>query len=193
MQTIHCSSRENLFPLLLTPLLHLTCGADASDDKDLTVSSDQANAWLFLYTHLGHYGRRMLNNAWSTQVKEEIKKQKDNDISGHKLFLHHLRISKAIKILDLTNHRKLLFYSINLLLASSREPSADQSTRDKGEKMDQYQSSFWKWLLIVLNKMDENVRLVKLTDLDKLNCWNLIILWELMIIVYSPSYQNKST
>ncbi len=33
----------NKFPLLLTPLLHLTCGAGAVDNKDLTVSSDKGN------------------------------------------------------------------------------------------------------------------------------------------------------
>ncbi len=35
---------KNLFPLLLSQLLHLTCGARAVDNKDLTVSSDQGNA-----------------------------------------------------------------------------------------------------------------------------------------------------
>ncbi len=31
---------QNLFPLLLAPFLHLTCGAGAVVGKDLTVSSD---------------------------------------------------------------------------------------------------------------------------------------------------------
>ena len=44
---------EHLFPLLLAPLLHLTCGAGAVDDKDLAVSSDQGNAWLFVHPTLG--------------------------------------------------------------------------------------------------------------------------------------------
>ena len=35
---------QHVFPLLLAPLLHLTCGAGAVDDKDLAVSSDQRNA-----------------------------------------------------------------------------------------------------------------------------------------------------
>ena len=32
-----------MFPPLLTLLLHLTCGASAVDDKDITASSNQGN------------------------------------------------------------------------------------------------------------------------------------------------------
>ena len=35
---------KNMFPSLLAPLLQLTRGAVAVDDKDLAVSSDQGNA-----------------------------------------------------------------------------------------------------------------------------------------------------
>ncbi len=42
---------QNLFPSLLTPLQHLTCWEGALDGRDLTVSSDQGNAWS-LYTLL---------------------------------------------------------------------------------------------------------------------------------------------
>ena len=37
-------SRAHLFLSLLTPLMYLTSGAGAVDDKDLTISSDQGNA-----------------------------------------------------------------------------------------------------------------------------------------------------
>ena len=46
----------NLFPLLLAPLLHLTCGG-AVDDKDLTVSFNQGNTWLFVHPYHGHHWR----------------------------------------------------------------------------------------------------------------------------------------
>ena len=35
---------KNLFPSLLAPLLYLTSGAGAVDDKDLPISSNQGNA-----------------------------------------------------------------------------------------------------------------------------------------------------
>ena len=37
---------QNLLSSLLTQLLHLTCGAGAVDEKDLTVSSNQGNTGL---------------------------------------------------------------------------------------------------------------------------------------------------
>ncbi len=39
--------------LLLASLLHLNCGADAMDDKQLAVSSNQGNAGLFSHLTLG--------------------------------------------------------------------------------------------------------------------------------------------
>ncbi len=38
---------KHLFPLLLAPLLHLTCLGGALDDKDLAVSFNHGNTWLF--------------------------------------------------------------------------------------------------------------------------------------------------
>ncbi len=46
------------------------------------------------------------------------------------------------------------------------EPSADQSSRSRREKMDQYQSSLSRW---PLTKMAETIRLVKLNGFDKMN------------------------
>ena len=53
---------KNLFePSLLTPLLHLTYGTGAMNDKDLAVSSDHANTCL--YTHPGCHGRTVFYNG----------------------------------------------------------------------------------------------------------------------------------
>ncbi len=38
---------------LLGPLLHLTCEAGAVNDKDLTVSSNHGNVWLYVHPILG--------------------------------------------------------------------------------------------------------------------------------------------
>ena len=43
---------QNLFPPLLALFLHLTCGPGAVDDKDLTVSSNQGKAWVFVHLTL---------------------------------------------------------------------------------------------------------------------------------------------
>ncbi len=43
MGSIHGITPTNLFTLLLAPLLQLTRGAGAVDDKDLTVSFNQGN------------------------------------------------------------------------------------------------------------------------------------------------------
>ena len=58
------------FTLVLSPLLHLTCGIGKVDDKDLAVSSNHCNSWL-LYTHHSVQGQTVLivlNTERSTQV-----------------------------------------------------------------------------------------------------------------------------
>ena len=47
---------QRMFSSLLAPLLHLTYEAGAVDDKDLAVSSNQGNAWLFVHPTLGIMG-----------------------------------------------------------------------------------------------------------------------------------------
>ena len=58
---------------LLAPLLYPACGAGAVDDKDLTVSTDQGNAWLFVHPTLEIIAAENsfvhLYTEWSTQVK----------------------------------------------------------------------------------------------------------------------------
>ncbi len=62
---------KRLFPSLLAPLLHLTCGAGAVDDKDLTVSSNQDKVWLFVHPTLG----MMREQCWTLNDSPRLSKK----------------------------------------------------------------------------------------------------------------------
>ncbi len=66
---------QNLFPLLLTYLLHVTWGASEVDNKDLIVGSNQGNVWLFT-PHPGHHGREVLYTEYLPKLNEKFKKIK---------------------------------------------------------------------------------------------------------------------
>ncbi len=77
--------------LLLAPLLHLTCGVGAVEDKDLTVSSDHGSVWLFVHLTLGIIGEQ----CWKLTDLSRLNKGKNN-----KLFLWlHITMQYLITLL----------------------------------------------------------------------------------------------
>ncbi len=63
----------------LTPLLHLTCGAGVVDDKDLTVSSDQGNAWLFVHLTQGIMGEECCTLNDLPRLNKKLLKNNNNN------------------------------------------------------------------------------------------------------------------